>query len=361
MRRPIAPLLIPSSSISTGVSEDEALLRKFTTRYVMVKVASIKRPFCFFYSCRAHSVLSFHFPSIRLPFSTISDDLESDFRFIPSYDWAPLPSCDGITDISRKPLKSTMFEVVFRTTYDGFYCNISRRFPSFKQFFWCNYGKDIIEIVVDNPEEYKLALDKIVKNRPSGIIEESSDQHKIHMIVKDCTCDEENAVAKCLGSLDILHLFPTIIEKGWEYHRILFFRHEDFEELTRRLKESGSVIEILRKVPFNNFISGSLTLNADTLMSNLTEKQIDALLTAHRFGYYYLPRKADIQAIANKMQIPRTTFQEHLKKAENKLIASLIPYVQIFKHSSSEQKKRLIMIERARTGNDREITEMASS
>ena len=70
-------------------------------------------------------------------------------------------------------------------------------------------------------------------------------------------------------------------------------------------------------------------------MSGLTEKQVDALLTAHRYGYYYLPRRADVQTIADRIQVPRTTFQEHLKKAENKLIAAFIPYVQMFKYSTT--------------------------
>lgn len=38
--------------------------------------------------------------------------------------------------------------------------------------------------------------------------------------------------------------------------------------------------EILRKVDFDGFIASSLTLTADALFSDLTEKQMDALLTA---------------------------------------------------------------------------------
>ena len=260
---------------------------------------------------------------------------------IPSCDGDEMLSYDGTTNKRRQSFYPSMFEVVFKTTYDNFFCDISRRFPSFRKFFWCNYENDIIEIVVENPEEYGPVMDEMIKHRPDGIIDESSDQQKFHVIVKSCSCGEENTVSRHIGSMDIFHIFPAILEKGWEYHRIIFFRHEDFEELLQRLREHGFVFEILRKVPFNGFIGGSLTLTADTLVSSLTGKQIDALLTAHRYGYYYLPRRADVQAIATKLRVPRTTFQEHLKKAENKLIDAIIPYVQLYKHSSSDQKKRL--------------------
>jgi hypothetical protein len=68
---------------------------------------------------------------------------------------------------------------------------------------------------------------------------------------------------------------------------------------------------------------------------------MDALLTAYSNGYYNLPRKANIQDIANKKRVSRTTYQEHLKKAENKLVASLIPYVQLFRRVASEKRNAL--------------------
>jgi len=122
---------------------------------------------------------------------------------------------------------------------------------------------------------------------------------------------------------------------------VIVFRHEDLEELLRRLEKWGWVYKILRKVPFNGFIASSLTLTADALFSNLTDKQIDAMLTAYRHGYYNLPRNSDVQTIAAKERVPRTTFQEHLKKAENKIVAGLVPYIQLFNHAPPEKRESL--------------------
>jgi len=66
------------------------------------------------------------------------------------------------------------------------------------------------------------------------------------------------------------------------------------------------------------------------LFSNLTEKQIDALVSAYSNGYFLLPRKADVKEIAFRKQVSRTTFQEHLNKAENKIMSALIPYIKLF-------------------------------
>jgi predicted DNA binding protein len=68
---------------------------------------------------------------------------------------------------------------------------------------------------------------------------------------------------------------------------------------------------------------------------------MDALLTAYSNGYYSLPRKANVQDIAHKKRISRTTYQEHLKKVENKLGASLVPYVQLFRRVAPEKRNNV--------------------
>jgi len=233
----------------------------------------------------------------------------------------------------------TLFEVVFKVMHDCPFGNISRRFPSLKMFLWCNREHEVIEVIVEKQEEYTAVMEEISKI--GGIIGESSDRHKVHLITKRCFCTMENSVGKNIDALNLLHVSSVIYEKGWEYYHVIAFRHEDVESLLQRLEDKGFVFEILRKVPFDGFIASSLTLTADTLFSDLTEKQMDALLTAYRLGYYKLPRKADVQTIASKKRVPRTTFQEHLKKAENKLIASLVPYMQLFKQASPEKRKSL--------------------
>lgn len=235
----------------------------------------------------------------------------------------------------------TLFEVVLKATYDSYFHDMTRRFPSLKMFIWCNKEHDVIEVIVKNEEDYPLVMEQMRKCEILGIVEESSDDQRFYLMVHKCNCMMENTMAKHIGTLDLLHVFPVILEKGWQYHRIIAFRHEDFEDLLHRLEKSGWILKILRKVPFNGFIASSLTLTADALFSALTEKQINALLTAHKNGYYMLPRKADVQTIAAKEQVPRTTFQEHLKKAENKLLGALVPYMQLFHYAPIARRESL--------------------
>lgn len=230
-----------------------------------------------------------------------------------------------------------MHEIVYRAHRDSFYCNLSEKYPSFKMFFWCDEVNEVLEIVVDDPEEYRSVLEEF-RYYENEIMETSSDERRVHIIVKKCTCASDNSVLMHIGNLDMLHIFPSVVEDGYEFHRVIAFRHEKFAELTERLESNRYDINVMRMVPYKGILASSLSLAADTLISGLTEKQLDSLLIAHRHGYYQIPRKSDIQTITRREALARTTYQEHLRKAENKLMDALVPYLVLFKNTSTEQR-----------------------
>jgi len=232
-----------------------------------------------------------------------------------------------------------LYEVVLKVTHDCPFGNVSRKFPSLKMFLWCNREHEVIEIVAEKEEEYTAVKAELTKI--GDILEESSDHYKAHLITKVCSCTMDNSVGKNIDAFNLLHVSPVIYQQGWEYYRLIVFRHEDLRRLMQRLEQRGFVFDVVRKVPFDGFIASSLSLTADALFSDLTDRQMDALLTAYSHGYYMLPRKSDVQTIAGKRRVPRTTFQEHLKKAENKLVVSLVPYIQLYKKASPEKRERL--------------------
>lgn len=232
-----------------------------------------------------------------------------------------------------------LHEVVFKITHDCPFCNISKKFPSIKMFNWCNREHEVIEVIVDRLEDYQAVIKDISKL--GGIIEKSSDGRNVHLITKKCFCKRENSVSRNIDEFNLLHVSPVVYEQGWEYYRLIAFKHEELRRLLQKLERKGFTFEVLRKVPFDGFIASSLTLTADALFSGLTDKQMDALLTAYSHGYYGLPRKADVKTIASRKRVPRATFQEHLQKAENKIVASLVPYLQLFEHASEEKRKSI--------------------
>ncbi len=59
------------------------------------------------------------------------------------------------------------------------------------------------------------------------------------------------------------------------------------------------------------------------IMPKVTEKQKEALRLAIKSGYYSFPRKMYLEQLAKTMKVSRITFQEHLRKAESKLLPGI--------------------------------------
>jgi len=221
----------------------------------------------------------------------------------------------------------TLFDIKFKLSFNDAYSMLTRKFRSLKVFFWCNNVYDVFEFFVDDPKDYQAIKEELTDS--STLIEEASDENRFRLVIKNCSCySEDNSVDNIVGDLNVLLLSPVIIENGWEEHHAIVFDHKDFEELMERFEEKGHIVKVVRKVSFGGTISSLNPLTRSSLFSALTEKQADALLTAYHNGYYQLPRKADVKAIAAKHKIPRTTFQDHLRKAECKVISTLIPQIQ---------------------------------
>ena len=232
-----------------------------------------------------------------------------------------------------------LFEIVFRTMYDNPFGNVTGKHPSMKLYQWCNDQYDIIELVLQRQDDYALIREDLAK--VVEVVDEIPSGGNTHVITRMCACDGPGTVGRSLQDPSILRIPPIAYEGGWEYFRLIAFHHENVSRLLTRLRKDGYNVEILRKIPFDGYIASSLTLTTDALFSGITEKQMDALLTAYAQGYFRYPRGADLQTIASRQKMGRTTFLEHLKKAENKLITALIPHIQLFRQLPQERRQTM--------------------
>ena len=64
------------------------------------------------------------------------------------------------------------------------------------------------------------------------------------------------------------------------------------------------------------------TIYFPKIMPKLSDKQREAYLLAVENKYYTFPRKVDLSVLAKEMGITVSTFQEHLRKAEEKIMPS---------------------------------------
>ena len=65
------------------------------------------------------------------------------------------------------------------------------------------------------------------------------------------------------------------------------------------------------------------------MFNRTTVRQRGALLRAIESGCYSTPRRTTLRATPRYLSVPRTTFEDHVHKAEVKMISTLGPYLSL--------------------------------
>ncbi len=128
---------------------------------------------------------------------------------------------------------------------------------------------------------------------------------------------------------NLLQAPPTVYLGGWGYYRLVGFNEEGIQQFIAKLKRS-SPTELLgkKRLPLTTLPT---TVWSQQLFGNLTGRQAETLLRAAEGGYYRSPRRVKAADLARTAGLGRTTFEEHLRKAENQLVTNLVPYLRIYR------------------------------
>jgi HTH DNA binding domain len=98
-------------------------------------------------------------------------------------------------------------------------------------------------------------------------------------------------------------------------------------ELVGKEDEISKFLQYTDKLSNNSFkILGltSIDTKEESLLSKLSIKQRQALLTAFALGYYDVLRKISSDDLSRHLNVDKSTIVEHLRKAERKLIDGII-------------------------------------
>ncbi len=120
-------------------------------------------------------------------------------------------------------------------------------------------------------------------------------------------------------SPEIMFIKPVIVKPdGFEYLECASWDKKHLSEFLKKCRKWLKVesISIKKQKISDVFIPH--------LMPKLTEKQKKALLLAYQHGYYDYPKKANIGKLAKAMKCSASTFQEHLRRAEEKAMPFLL-------------------------------------
>lgn len=99
--------------------------------------------------------------------------------------------------------------------------------------------------------------------------------------------------------------------------------HADVREVVESVQELHDAELVARRErdrPAPAFTKGAFR---ETLVEQLTERQLETLRTALAAGYYRWPREATAEECAERLDIAQPTFTQHLRAGERKVLEAL--------------------------------------
>jgi hypothetical protein len=123
---------------------------------------------------------------------------------------------------------------------------------------------------------------------------------------------------------------PVTYYGGWEHYRVIGFRESDYKKMFQDLNRLGPVEIMQKRLVPGKSIRDTFVVSLSSVFADLTEKQVNSITAAQSYGYYQVPKKVTAEDVARKLGVPRTTYEEHLRKAESKILLAVAPYIRMY-------------------------------
>jgi predicted DNA binding protein len=227
----------------------------------------------------------------------------------------------------------THYEVAFKLQHDKCpYNSFSKDHPSVVISHWCNWSRDVLEIAHRDLKDERIqrGIQELTRKLGSKIIRRSQAKSNIQVVLQHCACDKiPPPTLPVIESRNCLELQPAVYTEGWEWYRVIAFSERDIKNLFKDLDKNCDVKVVSRRSISDESVRDTFLLSTATIFGNLTNKQARALIAALDNGYYRMPRTANAGELASRLGVPRTSFVDHLRKAENKVLQSVGPYLRL--------------------------------
>jgi len=243
----------------------------------------------------------------------------------------------------------SLYEASFRVKHECPYRAISEQHPDLTIREWYLSDCQVIEITSSEAPTDEL-LEEI--DELGTVLHESIDESGLHVVTQSCLCSLEGSIIQRFEEFNCLYQPPTIHRQGWEHYTVIAFDEADVRTLLQDL-ESDRDIEVLSKTAISEQrIPHSMLAPVDRLFEEVTDRQMAALRLALESGYYEQPRKTSIRELAEQTAVTRSTYEEHLRKAENKLLTNAGQFLRLVTATSSDDPLQVEKTQQAERAAD---------
>lgn len=198
------------------------------------------------------------------------------------------------------------------------YCELSVRFPASLLLLWCDNRRDTFLLSSpDAGELRRLCAAVRASHRGRVLLAEGS---SALVELPDFEWADPPSVTGLARRAGVWVLPPVVYAQGRETYRLLSPTRVRLHRLIQRLRRLGEV-EIL-SVSGRSGLESVRDYPAASVhfFEGLSDLQLRALVAAHDGGLLEIPARSSWAAVARSVGVARSTFGEHLRKAQLRLL-----------------------------------------
>ncbi|UCG02715.1 MAG: helix-turn-helix domain-containing protein [Candidatus Heimdallarchaeota archaeon] len=217
-----------------------------------------------------------------------------------------------------------LYHFMLEIQHDCLFSVFSQNHPKIEIQRWCNTQHDIIELKGDKKDLEPAITD--LEEGLGSVITIFPDQGHVQLVLRLCK-DDVFRLDNIFHRYNCLELPPIKYFAGREICNLIVTPEDAglILEDIRKENPSGKV-NVIKLAPLKSATEPyPFYLPLDRLKNDLTLKQQEVLKLAYTKGYYELPRSIFLEDLAKEMNIHRRTYEEHLRKAEKKIMSYLVP------------------------------------
>jgi predicted DNA binding protein len=225
-----------------------------------------------------------------------------------------------------------MHQISLKLDHELPFSNVSKAFPQVNISRWCNREVDILEAESQRGgsiDRFESGLKAATKSLSASLIHiHRYSENALEAVIK-CKCASGNSSIAIAEASNCIPIMPVTYNAGLEHLRLLAFSERDARAAIENLSAISTVTVEGRGRLGRSSARPAMTVSIDDFFSMLTAKQLMALVEAVERGFYDIPKKTTVEEMAAKLGVPRSTFEEHLRKAEVKIMRAVRPYARI--------------------------------
>ena len=224
-----------------------------------------------------------------------------------------------------------------RMHHDRTFFNFANRFPESRMALWCMNSNEMLYVSAPSPQE----AEQIVDEASSALHVEHSflDGASAVLTMSICSCTDENSIDSIAHQCRCWLIPPIMYTGGWANYRIFSPSRPDLRKFMD-ICSKDSEVEVVSHRGRENL---DLILDSSTvpvhLFDGISERQLRVLASAYESGLLDVPSKVEMDQVAKREGISRSTYGEHLRKSLHRMVRNSYPLLNSYKGRYADRKK----------------------